>query len=96
MLYPNESPFIVSVQPRVDLYEIEHEVERAFTEVLGEDQVLGVYANEYPSRIGVTLFLRHHDNGEVKKIKDRIEENLAVQGLRVGILVLPASMMKDK
>ena len=94
MLYPNESPFAVSIEPRIDLYEVEREVERFFTEMLGEGTVVGIEANEYPGRIGVTLFLESCDEQTVSAISERVKSAFAVQGVRVGILALPVSAMK--
>lgn len=93
-LYPNESPFIVSVQPHIDTFEIAREVERVFVESVGQEEVVEVYANQYPSQIGVMLFLKHGKNADVIEFGDKIEDSFARQGLNVSLLILPVSAMK--
>jgi len=82
---------MVKVKPRIDLYEIERDVKELFEEVLGQGEVVDIYASQYPSEIGVTLFLKHYDREKVWELNERIEEAFASQGLRVGILAMPGS-----
>jgi len=93
MLYPSELPY--AVETHVNLYELEREVTRAFEATLGEGMVLDIFANEYPGRIGVILFLKQYDKAEASTIARKLQEEFATQGLRVGILALPASAMKE-
>lgn len=93
MLYPSELPY--TVETHVNLYELEREVKQTFEATLGEDAVLNIFANEYPGRIGVILFLKHYDKTEASTIARKLQAEFATQGLRVGILALPASAMKE-
>ena len=91
MLYPNTSAFIMGPKPHIDLYQIERQVKKAFEGKFGQGEILTITASQYPSEIGVTLFLKHYDKEKVLAFQERVEEAFAAQGLRVGILALSES-----
>lgn len=93
MLYPSEYPYIMELP--VDLGEIERQVHEAFEETFGKGMVREIFANEYPGRIGVMVFLHRYEKAKASRVARTVQEGLAAQGLRVGILALPASAMKE-
>ena len=94
MLYPNESPFIMDYEPYVDVFEIEEEIKQQFSEVFGSDEVLKVYADEYPSRIGVFLYLKNPEAKGVKDLLYKIQDDYAKRRrLRVSISVKDEKML---
>lgn len=92
MFYPGQLTY--PIETYVDLYEVERRVKEAFEEVFGEGAVLDIFAGEYPARIGVILFLKGYDKAKALATARRAQKELAAEGLRVGILALPASAMK--
>jgi len=91
MLYPNTSPFITGPRLHIDLYQIERQVKERFEGKFGPGEVLTITASQYPSEVGVTLFLKHYDREKVLAFQERVEKAFASQGLRVGILTMSES-----
>ena len=91
MLYPDTSPFITGPKPRIDLYQIERQVKEAFEREFGQGEVITITASQYPSEVGVTLFLEHYDREKVSGFQEKVEKEFAAQGLRVGLLVMSKS-----
>ena len=90
----NKVPFVL--EPIVDLYEIEIQVKEAFEEHFGQGMVLDISASTYPERIGVLLFLKNYDRSKAYALGRQLQAQFAGQGVRLGILVLPSSVMKVK
>ena len=91
MLYPNTSPFITGPRPHIELHQIERQVKEAFEGEFGQGEVFTITASQYPSEVGVTLFLKHYDRDKVIAFQERVERKFAAQGLRVGILAMSES-----
>lgn len=91
MLNAEKRPFVVEFRPHVDPYEIECQVKEIFEREFGGGEVVGVYANQHPYEIGVTLFLKHYDRERAWRLGARIEDEFAAQGVQVGVLVMPES-----
>ena len=80
-------------EPHVDLFKIENEIKHQFSNTFGSHEVLKIDAGEYPSMIGVLLYLKHPDAKGVEELKYEVEENFASKGLRVGISIYGESLM---